>query len=82
MFKPSTVLVLPGSCNKRVDSTSAADHDGELYCKPCYGRNFGPKGYGFAGGASGLSMETAKPYEVTRELVPNQRCSDEMRFYF
>lgn len=25
------------------------------YCKVCYGKNFGPKGYGFAGGSAGLS---------------------------
>lgn len=35
-----------------MDSQSAADHEGELYCKSCYGREFGPKGYGFAGGAA------------------------------
>jgi len=38
---------------------SARDHDQELYCKTCHGRRFGPKGYGFAGGAGTmLSMDT------------------------
>jgi cysteine/glycine-rich protein len=46
------------TCNKRVDSATASDHSSDLYCRPCYGRNFGPKGYGFAGGAGGLSMDT------------------------
>lgn len=32
-------------CNKSVDSTTMADKDKVLYCKPCYGRKFGPKGY-------------------------------------
>ena len=57
-----------GACNKKVDSTSAADHEGELYCKACHGKKFGPKGYGYAGGAGTmLSMDTGKRYEVTRE---------------
>ena len=41
-------------CNKRLDSTTLAEHDGEAYCKSCHGKNFGPKGYGFSAGAGGL----------------------------
>ncbi|XP_076316692.1 cysteine and glycine-rich protein 1-like isoform X1 [Tachypleus tridentatus] len=47
-----------GLCQKRLDSTNAAEHGGELYCKQCYGRKFGPKGYGFGQGAGTLSMDT------------------------
>ena len=54
-------------CNKMLDSTSCTDHEGEIYCKACHSKNFGPKGYGFAGGASGLSMDTGNFGEVTRE---------------
>ena len=57
------------SCTKMLDSTTCTDHDGQVYCKSCYGRNFGPKGYGFAGGASGLSMDTGRAGEVTTEYV-------------
>jgi len=46
-----------GLCKKRLDSTNAAEHGGELFCKQCYGRKFGPKGYGFGGGAGCLSMD-------------------------
>ncbi|XP_052248930.1 cysteine and glycine-rich protein 1-like [Dreissena polymorpha] len=56
-------------CNKILDSTSCADHEGEVFCKACHGKMFGPKGYGFAGGASGLSMDTGKAFEVTRDNV-------------
>ncbi|ELT89712.1 hypothetical protein CAPTEDRAFT_18509 [Capitella teleta] len=49
---------LCGECKKRLDPVSIADHKGEVFCKPCYGRLFGPKGYGYAGGAgNGLSMD-------------------------
>lgn len=50
-----------------LDSTSCTDHEGEVFCKACHTKMFGPKGYGFAGGASGLSMDTGKYGEVTRE---------------
>ena len=30
-------------CNKFLDSTSSAEHDGQLFCKTCHGRKFGPK---------------------------------------
>jgi len=29
---------------------NAKDKDGEIYCESCYGKVFGPKGYGFGGG--------------------------------
>lgn len=46
-----------GLCHKRLDSTNCAEHGGQLFCKQCYGRKFGPKGYGFGGGAGALSMD-------------------------
>lgn len=58
-----------GECNKLLDSYTCTNHEDEIYCKACYGKKFGPKGYGFAGGASGLSMDTGKPFEVTRGNV-------------
>ena len=54
-------------CNKLLDSTTLAEHDEQIYCKACHSKQFGPKGYGFAGGASGLSMDTGKYGEITRE---------------
>ena len=45
-------------CHKRLDSRTCTDHDGEAYCNHCYRRMFGPKGYGFGGGAGTLSMDS------------------------
>ncbi|XP_020620733.1 LOW QUALITY PROTEIN: cysteine and glycine-rich protein 1-like [Orbicella faveolata] len=42
-------------CNKRLDSTTWSGHEGEIYCKGCHGKNFGPKGYGFGAGAGALT---------------------------
>ncbi|KAL9955256.1 hypothetical protein ACROYT_G036552 [Oculina patagonica] len=39
------------TCNKSLDSGSFNEHDGQVYCKGCYGKLFGPKGYGYGGGA-------------------------------
>jgi hypothetical protein len=47
-----------GLCNKLLDSTNCTEHEGELFCKVCHARKYGPKGYGFGGGAGCLSMDT------------------------
>ena len=41
-----------------LDSTNANEHENELFCRVCHARKFGPKGYGFGGGAGALSMDT------------------------
>uniref|UniRef100_A0A673ZWC8 Cysteine and glycine-rich protein 1 n=1 Tax=Salmo trutta TaxID=8032 RepID=A0A673ZWC8_SALTR len=46
------------ACKKNLDSTTVACHVDEIYCKSCYGKKYGPKGYGFGGGAGTLSMDT------------------------
>ena len=47
------------SCNKMLESTTVAEHDGSLYCKSCHGKRFGPKGYGYGQGAGVLSTDDA-----------------------
>ncbi|XP_077293234.1 muscle LIM protein at 60A isoform X2 [Arctopsyche grandis] len=47
-----------GMCSKLLDSTNCTEHEGELFCKNCHARKYGPKGYGFGGGAGCLSMDT------------------------
>ncbi|KAJ8299432.1 hypothetical protein KUTeg_023492 [Tegillarca granosa] len=59
-------------CNKLLDSTTCNDHDGEIFCKNCYSKSFGPKGYGFAGGASGLSMDTGN----CNKMLDSTTCTD------
>lgn len=34
-------------CGKRLDSTNMVDKDFDLYCRGCYSKAFGPKGYGY-----------------------------------
>nr|AIW62401.1 cysteine and glycine rich protein [Scytodes thoracica] len=65
-----------GLCNKRIDSTNSAEHGGELYCKQCYGRKFGPKGYGFGGGAGCLSMDKGEHLGNTECAMSNKPSLD------
>jgi cysteine/glycine-rich protein len=46
------------TCKKRLDTSNVSSHDGEIFCGACHKKAFGPKGYGFAGGATGLSTES------------------------
>jgi len=41
-------------CGKGLDSTTVRDRDGEVYCAACYGKKFGPKGFGYGVGAGTL----------------------------
>lgn len=43
-------------CRKSLDSTNLCDGpNGDIYCRGCYGRNYGPKGVGFGLGAGTLT---------------------------
>jgi len=48
-----------GKCKKGLDSYTLNEHEDDIYCKGCFSKNFGPKGYGFAGGAAGLNTNGA-----------------------
>jgi len=41
------------SCSKSLEPGRYNEHESALYCQTCYGKNFGPQGYGFSGGAAG-----------------------------
>lgn len=44
-------------CKKMLDSSTMAEHGGDLYCKACHTRSFGTSGYGYGIGAGTLSSE-------------------------
>jgi len=44
-------------CGKRLDSTTLTEREKEIYCKSCYGKCFGPKGFGYGVG-SGTFAQT------------------------
>ncbi len=50
-----------------MDTGSITEHDGEMFCGACYRKFFGPKGYGFGGGAGTLSMDDGKGYTVSQK---------------
>ncbi|XP_033645536.1 cysteine and glycine-rich protein 1-like isoform X2 [Asterias rubens] len=58
------------ACNKMLDSVTVAEHELKLYCKQCHGKFFGPKGYGFGGGAGTLGMDCGERHGGVRP--PNQ----------
>ncbi|XP_056639968.1 muscle LIM protein Mlp84B-like isoform X1 [Diorhabda carinulata] len=58
-----------GMCNKMLDSTNVTEHEAELYCKNCHGRKYGPKGYGFGGGAGCLSMDDGAQFKNGDDVV-------------
>ncbi|OQV15836.1 putative Muscle LIM protein Mlp84B [Hypsibius exemplaris] len=58
-------------CNKMLDSVNVAEHDGHLYCKVCYGRKHGPKGYGFGMGAGTLSMDMGAQFGNNSTAMSN-----------
>ncbi|KAF3420466.1 hypothetical protein E2986_14086 [Frieseomelitta varia] len=60
-----------GLCGKLLDSTNCTEHEGELFCKVCHGRKFGPKGYGFGGGAGTLSMDQGEHLKSSELTISN-----------
>lgn len=57
------------SCRKKLDSISLCDKDGKIFCKTCYSRAFGPKGYGYGQGAGTLSTWGAQ-HTPARQSTP------------
>lgn len=45
------------SCNKLLETNSLTEHAGDLFCRNCYAKSFGPKGVGF--GAGTMSTENS-----------------------
>uniref|UniRef100_A0A8C0ZIQ3 Cysteine and glycine-rich protein 1 n=1 Tax=Cyanistes caeruleus TaxID=156563 RepID=A0A8C0ZIQ3_CYACU len=54
-------------CKKNLDSTTVAVHGEEIYCKSCYGKKYGPKGYGYGQGAGTLSTDKGESLGIKYE---------------
>ncbi|GLD74906.1 cysteine and glycine-rich protein 2 [Lates japonicus] len=59
--------LFPVVCRKGLDSTTLAIHDQEIYCKSCYGKKYGPKGYGYGQGAGTLNMDRGERLGIKPE---------------
>jgi len=70
-------------CQRPLDSMTFCDSpEGEIFCRLCYGKNFGPHGYGFGGAGSVPALMAAGPgmFEEPRSLIdfhPNTTESEE-----
>merc|ERR1711964_646819 len=60
-------------CATNLDSTTVAEHEAKLYCKQCHGRKYGPKGYGFGGGAGALNMDTGTQFGNKESEMSNNQ---------
>ncbi|XP_051885226.1 cysteine and glycine-rich protein 3 isoform X2 [Pristis pectinata] len=58
------------TCRKALDSTTVAAHEAEIYCKSCYGKKYGPKGYGYGQGAGTLSSEAGESQPTQHGELP------------
>lgn len=66
--RPLTALVPPTVvCKKNLDSTTVAVHGEEIYCRSCYGKKYGPKGYGYGQGAGTLSTDKGEALGIRPE---------------
>ncbi|CAF1104093.1 unnamed protein product [Didymodactylos carnosus] len=57
-------------CGKLLDSHNLTEHNELLYCKSCYSKSFGPKGYGHGVGAGISSMDGVKAHSITPPITP------------
>ncbi|XP_015791240.1 cysteine and glycine-rich protein 1 [Tetranychus urticae] len=65
-------------CGRRLDSGNLTEHNCDVYCRSCYGRLFGPKGYGFGVGAGILGTDTGSKtvVETVKTVEPIKKPSN------
>lgn len=66
-ISPYSPVSSPVVCKKNLDSTTVAVHGEEIYCKSCYGKKYGPKGYGYGQGAGTLSTDKGESLGIKHE---------------
>uniref|UniRef100_A0A8B9QT70 Cysteine and glycine rich protein 2 n=1 Tax=Anas platyrhynchos TaxID=8839 RepID=A0A8B9QT70_ANAPL len=59
------------SAGKTWTAQPVAIHDAEVYCKSCYGKKYGPKGYGYGQGAGTLNMDRGERLGIKPESTPS-----------
>ena len=57
-------------CGKRLEPGMQSESDGDVWCRACYGKAKGPKGFGFGGGGAALRAASAR-----RKLAARPRLS-------
>ena len=62
-------------CRKSLDSMNVTERNGEAFCKSCYARSFGPKGYGYAMGAAG-SLTLSPGLPLSSIVQPSSKCKE------
>lgn len=70
VFHKSCFMCL--ECKRPLDSMTCCDSpDGEIFCKSCYGKNYGPHGYGYGGAGTVPALMAAGPgqFEDQRPLI-------------
>ncbi|OMJ11661.1 Elongator complex protein 3 [Smittium culicis] len=57
------------NCRKSISTRNMADRENEIYCNICYGRLFGPKGFGITNGPSAAEKLVKTCAEIVAELI-------------
>jgi len=60
------------SCNKLLETNILTEHQGDLFCRSCYAKHYGPKGYGYGLGASQTLSTEAAPTSFLNTTTTQQ----------